>query len=108
MAIVSSRAGAPHIWRFSANGGQPKQISEEEAVISRWSPDGKWIYFNGLDKSAGNLWVVPADGGRARRVTDLAGKRGTLVETFATDGRYLYFAWQEGLGDIWVADVVYD
>jgi Tol biopolymer transport system component len=108
MAILSSRSGAPHIWRFSANGGQPKQISEEEAVISRWSPDGMWIYFVGTGESAGNLWVVPAAGERARQLTDLAGKRGTLVETIATDGRYLYFAWQEGLGDIWVADVVYE
>lgn len=50
---------------------------------------------------------LPADGGRARQLTDLSGTRGRLVwQALTTDGRYLYFAWQEGLGDIWVADVV--
>jgi hypothetical protein len=24
----------------------------------------------------------------------------------ATDGRYLYFTWEESRGDIWVADLV--
>ena len=27
---------------------------------------------------------------------------------FATDGEYLYFTWEETLGDIWVMDVVWD
>jgi len=33
--------------------------------------------------------------------------RGSLgSEALATDGRYLYFAWEEDIGDIWVMDVV--
>jgi Tol biopolymer transport system component len=77
--------------------------------VPRWSPDGKWIYFLGVGGSAGNLWVVPSAGGLARRVSDLVGKRGLLASSaFATDGKYLYFSWQEGLGDIWVMDVAYN
>ena len=109
IAFISTRSGASHIWRASADARDPKQLSPVEGRTPLWSPDGNWICFIGLGERAGNLWVVPADGGRARRLTDLAGKRGTLAEdAFATDGRYLYFAWQEGLGDIWVADVVYE
>jgi hypothetical protein len=40
-------------------------------------------------------------------LTDLEGRRGHLgTQGLATDGRYLYFRWEEELGDIWVMDVV--
>jgi hypothetical protein len=40
-------------------------------------------------------------------VTNLTGRAGNMVgNTLATDGRYLYFAWSEGKGDQWVADVI--
>jgi len=40
-------------------------------------------------------------------LTDLVGRPGQLGSHLATDGDYLYFTWQEALGDIWVRDVVY-
>ncbi len=109
LAFSSTRSGSTRIWQMPADGGEPRQVSENEGSKPLWSPDGKWIYFIGSGESAGDFWAVPVDGGRTRSLTDLDGKRGTLVGTAcATDGRYLYFAWQEGLGDIWVADVVYE
>jgi len=110
LAFVSTRSGVHRIWRVAAAGGEPREVSKDGSFIPRWprwSPDGKWIYIIGLGESPGNFWVVPVDSGRARRLTDLTSRRGSSTG-FATDGRYLYFAWQEGLGDIWVADVVYD
>ena len=41
-------------------------------------------------------------------MTDLTGRRGSLLESLASDGQYLYFAWHEDIGDIWVMDVVTD
>jgi hypothetical protein len=44
-----------------------------------------------------------------RRLTDLTGRRGAMgLIGLSTDGHYLYFTWQEDLGDIWVMDVVKD
>lgn len=94
---------------MASKGGEAQKLSEVEGDIPRWSPDGKWIYFLGSGASAGNLWAVPAAGGPARKITDLVGKRGTLeASALATDGKFLYFSWREGLGDIWVMDVVDD
>ncbi len=51
--------------------------------------------------------MVSATGGGERRLTDLVGKRGELgILSLTTDGRYLYFSWEEDTGDIWVMDVV--
>ena len=109
LAFVSSRSGRPLVWRVASKGGEALKLSEVEGDRPRWSPDGKWIYLLGTGASSGNLWAVPAAGGPARKVTDLVGKRGTLEESaLATDGKFLYFSWREGLGDIWVMDVVDD
>ncbi len=47
--------------------------------------------------------------GEERQVTALVGKRRGHIgtEAFATDGRYLYFTWEDDLGDIWVMDVTW-
>ncbi len=40
----------------------------------RWSPDGNWLAFasnRGDDKTPMNLYVIPAEGGEARKLTDL-------------------------------------
>ena len=39
-------------------------------------------------------------------MSDLSGRRG-IIGRISTDGRYLYFTWEENLGDVWVADVVH-
>lgn len=66
MAFFSTRSGGRHIWRVPADGGEPKQESEEEGALPRWSPDGNWIYFVGQGHQAGNLWAYrPMAAGRA-------------------------------------------
>ncbi len=61
------------------------------------------IYFLGLS----DIWVVSLEDEAERPLTDFSGKRGNLGSfALATDGQYLYFTWEEDLGDIWVMDVV--
>ena len=38
-----------------------------------WSPDGKSIAFSASTNGQYDLWIAPAAGGAARRVTSLAG-----------------------------------
>ena len=49
----------------------------------RWSPDGKWISFISTDASKKthkqNLWLMPADGGEAFRLTTADGVFGAYV-----------------------------
>jgi TolB protein len=77
------------IYTRPADGGQPRLVTREPAAHSlSWSPDGKWIAFVsgnpvfsygelpwGSSTNLGNvapssIWVVPASGGKAVRVTD--------------------------------------
>ena len=73
------------------------------------SPDGKEIYFKGSAGRNGELWAVSLDDRKERPLTDFTGRRGDFgTYALATDGDYLYFTWQDDLGDIWVMVVVTD
>ncbi len=53
-------------------------------------------------------WSLLLEDRTERLVADLSGKPGNPGDlAFATDGEYLYFTWEETLGDIWVMDVVW-
>lgn len=71
-----------------------------------FSPDGRWLYAAGAEDLSGNIFAVGSDGKNEHAITDLKGRRGALVsKSLATDGRSVYFSWQEDLGDLWVADL---
>src|SRR2546421_5103435 len=66
------------IWIAPLDGeAEPRQFTSGERRDStpRWSPDGRWLAFasnRGEDeKTPPNLYVIPSEGGEARRLTDL-------------------------------------
>ncbi len=74
------------IWVAPVDGSaEPARFTsgERRDGSPRWSPDGRWLAFvsnRGKDeKTPGNLHVIPAEGGEARRLTD----RKESVEKFA-------------------------
>ena len=56
--------------------------------------------------STENFWSYIVEDETERRLTEFSGRRGQLGwVALATDGKYLYFTWEEDLGDLWVMDV---
>jgi hypothetical protein len=60
-----------------------------------WSPDGRWIVFERAEKglfsaASGDLWVIPAQGGEARRLAVSTDAMESL-HAFSPDGRWLVF-----------------
>ena len=97
------------LWRIPAAGGEAEPVTEGRSYRPRWSPDGKEIYFVRPTDINVNIWAVSLEDGREYPVTDFSGRHGSVYrQTLATDGEYLYFTWEEDLGDIWVMDVVTD
>ena len=64
------------IWVVPLDGSaEPRRFTSGERRDStpRWSPDGTWLAFasnRGEDKTPMNLYVIPAEGGEARKLTD--------------------------------------
>jgi len=109
ITFSSGRSEVGRIWRLPAEGGSPEPITGSGVSFHAWAPEGDRIYALGVEDLAGDIWEIRVADGRSRRVTDLSGRGGAPgSEALTTDGEYLYFTWEEDLGDIWVMDVVRD
>ena len=64
------------------------------------------IFFHGLADRAPDIWSLLQPQREERPITNLAARPGNMVRsTLATDGRHLYFIWEEYESDMWVMDV---
>jgi serine/threonine protein kinase/Tol biopolymer transport system component len=108
VVFSSGTAPAGRIERRSSSGeGDIVPLSTIPGFSPVWTRDGSQVVFVGAAAYSGNLFAVGSDGAGERAVTDLRGRRGTIVaNSLAIDDRFLYFSWQEDLGDLWVADLV--
>jgi dipeptidyl aminopeptidase/acylaminoacyl peptidase len=66
----AAKGYVPQVFAVGPELTEPSQLThgEKGAVYPRWSPDAKKIAF----LSEGNLWIMPAAGGDAQKVTSVA------------------------------------
>jgi Tol biopolymer transport system component len=64
---------------------------------SRWSRDGRWIYFASDRSGEYQVWKVPAGGGEAVRVT----RKGGFAAFESSDGQWVYYTKNDGARNLW-------
>ena len=94
VTFISDRRGEPEVWASDVSGENAVQLTSLGANpgYARWSPDGQFVAFhsNSEDHAHGAPFVVPAEGGRARRLTSAPST--DTFPSYSRDGRWLYFA----------------
>jgi dipeptidyl aminopeptidase/acylaminoacyl peptidase len=82
---------AHDIWIVStAPGSQPRQLTQTgQDTRPQWSPDGKSIAFLSSGDGATEVYVMPAQGGNANKITSLS--TGADNEKWSPDGRWIAF-----------------
>lgn len=65
ICFISDRSGNEQLWVSDSDGSRPVQLTKGSLRpgLGRWSPDGKLIVFNGIDRK---VYVVPSSGGEVR------------------------------------------
>ena len=91
-----------------AAGGDERIVSRGPAgYVQSFGSDGRHVLYLGALEKLNTIWRAALDEGSERAMTDLSGRRGSMGPyALATDGQYLYFTWEDDLGDIWVMDMV--
>jgi len=103
-----------NLWQVGRSGGTAQRLTSEPGyeLMPRYSPDGKWIAFTGDYQGNRDVYVIPAAGGEARRLTfhsdvveDAPTRWGpdNMVVTWTPDSKNIVFlsrraAWNDGFG----------
>lgn len=87
LALASDHDGNFDIWIHGLGDEEPRRLTDEPAHDWQpdWSPDGAWIAFRS-ERSGGGIYVVPAEGGRERRIAAFGS-----APRWSPSGRHLLF-----------------
>jgi len=82
------------LWTVGAGGGVARRLTAGlgEPSTPALSPDGKWLAYVSRDEQHPEVYLMPAEGGPARRMTWLGPD--VMVRGFMPDGRILFVTTQ--------------
>lgn len=105
IAFRSNRSGSNEIWQSDSNGRLPSQLTHVGGALTgspKWSPDGKWIAFDSRPDGQADIYVMPAEGGDMRRISNSPAE--DVVPNWSRDGQWIYFASiRSGAWQVWRA-----
>ncbi len=84
LAFASNRHGSYDVFVVDARGGRPRRLTFDSATDTPtgWSPDGKLVLFSSTRSPSfpvqPELYTVPVEGGRARRLSAAEGREGVF------------------------------
>lgn len=87
---TTAKPAQRHIWVFDTQTRELRQwtSSAKTEHTPRWSPDGRTLAFLSDREDNTQIWLIPADGGEARKLTT-----GNAIDAFrwSPDGRQIAF-----------------
>lgn len=97
-ADLEENAYARDVWLVDSSGGAPRQMTRGTGRddTPRWSPDGTTLAFVSDRTDGPALWLLPVDGGEARRLTL---KTGIGVFAWSPDGNKIALTRPSDPGD---------
>jgi tricorn protease len=102
-----------NLWQVGRDGGVAQRLTSDpgQDMMPRYSPDGKWIAFTASYQGNVDVYVIPAGGGTARRLTfqsDIYEKTGgrhgpdNMVVTWTPDSKNIVFLSRRTAWNSWI------
>ena len=92
---------APATGSVSIRSAIPVTTGNQLVVTGDLSPDGRWLTFDSNIEGTSNIYVMPAGGGEARRLTHSPGEH--WAPSFSPDGREIvFYATRFGTRDVFL------
>ncbi len=91
------------LWTVSIHGGVARRLTSNLGAASSpcLSPDGEWLAFSGREEGPSEVYVMPALGGEAKRLT-YQGSTATIVN-WDSEGKHILYSSGAGLAfDPWL------
>lgn len=90
------------LWKVTADGGTPVQLTNTVTMRPAISPDGRLIAYYYMDDEVWGLAVIPFDGGPVVRKFVMPPTVESRIVHWSTDGSALfYLETREGVSNIW-------
>jgi len=108
LSYASYADGTSSVWiqPLDPAMGERVELVRDEAFYPIWAPDSSALYYTPSRTGGDDIWRVSIENRQKRAMTDLSGRVGRLARAaLAVQGSFLYFVWEQDLGDIWVMDV---
>jgi tricorn protease len=79
------------LWIVPAEGGKAYRLTGMQGIETNavYSPDGKWIAFNGSQDGNANVYIIPVNGGKIKQLTYYDSN--DQVSSWSWDSKYIYF-----------------
>lgn len=95
IAFITGMSGSPQVWKISANGGWPSQLTNFNDPVSgvSWSPNGSQLAFQLAPGGGMNsqVYVMNPDGSGVTQIT-AGGKTNNWLNLWSKDGKHLAFS----------------
>ena len=102
-----------NVWEVSRTGGTAERLTSApgQDMFPRVSPDGRWIAYTEANRGGTDIWVIPAGGGAARRLTyepttefGTGGRHGpdSMVVTWTPDSKSVVYLTKKNQWNDWV------
>ena len=104
LAFASERSGTYEIWVSTTDGKDAMKLTSfggPYTTSPSWSPDGRWISFGSVSAEGSAVYMVPAEGGEIKRLTDP--KLNADGGSWTPDGQWIYCGFSGQLGKVPVA-----
>jgi tricorn protease len=103
-----------NLWEVARAGGTAHRLTSDpgQDMMPRYAPDGKWIAFTASYQGNEDVYVIPASGGTARRLTyqsdiypGTGGRHGpnNMVVTWTPDSKNIVFMSRRQAWNAWIS-----